>query len=107
MLLRTVLLASATASLGVAAPAVACDQHGPGQIGGFHRYNPFANAFNNVQTRGETVAKSEATVRREESEKRKAENKKRAEALDEEAEAEKKAKADLRSNNQQGRGALK
>ena len=105
MLLRKITLASA-AALGVAAPAAACDLHGPGQSGGFHRYNPFANAFNNIQSRAEQFTNSEI-VRRDETPKDKAEKKKREKALDAEAEAEKARKADLREKNQQGRGAPK
>ena len=108
MLLRTISLASAAAALAVAAPAAACDLHGPGQSGGFHRYNPFANAFNNIQSRAEQFTNSEI-VRRDETPKDKAEKKKREKALDAdaEAEAEKARKADLREKNQQGRGAPK
>ena len=65
MQLRNVLLVSAAASLGVAAPAAACDRHGPGQMGGFHRYNPFADAFNNVQSRADQFANSEVVARRD------------------------------------------
>mgnify|MGYP001799761162 FL=1 len=37
------------AALSVSATsAAACDLHGPGQFGGFHRYNPFAAALQNA-----------------------------------------------------------
>ena len=107
MVMHKLLLTSAAASLGVAAPAAACDQHGPGQMGGFHRYNPFANAFNNIQSGAHRLAKSDVAASRDTSEKRKADKKKREKALDAEAEAEKARKADLRERQQQGRGALK
>ena len=107
MQLRNVLLVSAAASLGVAAPAAACDRHGPGQMGGFHRYNPFADAFNNVLSRADQFASSEVVARRDKSEKRKAEDKKREEALDADATKAEKKTADLRERRQQGRGALK
>lgn len=113
MLLRKVFLASAAASLGVAAPVAACDLHGPGQMAGFHRYNPFANAFEGIQSRAQEIAKTEATAKRDDDAKRKADEKKRQKALEADAKdevdaaAEKARKADLRERSQQGRGALK
>ena len=106
MLLRTIFLASAAVSLGVAAPAAACDQHGPGQMGGFHRYNPFADAFGNIKSRAEQFAQSDY-VRGDDDKKAKVEKKKREEAIDVEAESEKARKADLREKAQEGRGAIK
>ena len=107
MQLRNVLLVSAAASLGEAAPAAACDRHGPGQMGGFHRYNPIEDAFNNEQSRADQFANSEVVARRDKSEKRKAEDKKREEALDADATKAEKKTAALRERRQQGRGALK
>lgn len=104
MLLRKILLASAATSLGLSAPAAACDQHGPGQSGGFHRYNPFANALGTIQSRAEQFAQSDY-VRGDDSKKVKVERIKREKAIDVEAEAQKARKADLREKDQQGRGA--
>ena len=102
MVLRNILLVTATASLGLAAPAAACDQHGPGQMGGFHRYNPFASALNNLGTRDDT-RKDPAIVRRDKSEKAKKEDKRRQNALEEQAksEGETERAADIRERSRQ------
>ena len=76
-------------------------------MGGFHRYNPFADAFIYVQSRADQFANSEVVATRAKSEKRKAQDKKREEALDADAAASDKKKTDLRERRQQGRGALK
>lgn len=88
MVMRKLLLTSAAAPLGLAVPAAACDLHGPGQIGGFHRYNPFANSLNNIRSKADQFAKSEVVATRDTSEKRKADEKKRERALDAEAPAD-------------------
>ena len=109
MLFRKAILATAAASLGVAAPAAACDQHGPGQSGGFHRYNPFASALNNLGVdafkKDETVIIRRAKPKADE--KAKKEDKRRQAALDAEAAEAKAAEADLRERNRQGRASYK
>jgi hypothetical protein len=115
MLSRKVLLVSAAICFGATAPAAACDQHGPDQMGGFHRYNPFASAFDTVQSRtvqsqtGQSAdsdyVRGDATRKR--AEERRADEEKREQAIDAEAEAEKARRADLRERGDQGRGALK
>jgi len=110
MLFRKALLASAAASLGVAAPAAACDRHEPGQGGGFHRYNPFASALNTLGT-SNTFKKDETVIIRrakpKADEKAKKEDKRRQAALDAEAEEAKANEADLRERNRQGRVSYK
>lgn len=84
-------------------------------MGGFHRYNPFANAFNNIGSRA--AAKEEPViVRKDKSAERKKEDKRRQQALEAEADsakadAEQARSVDLRAksrpNDWQGRSALK
>lgn len=112
MVFRISHLACAAASLGIAIPAAACDLHGPGQMGGFHRYNPFAHALNNLDS--SPLAKKQPVIIRKEdaekSEKAKKEAKRRQEALEAKAKAEDEnaRSADLRERRQtSGRSSLK
>jgi len=81
-------LAVATMVVSVAAPAAACDMHGPGQMGGFHRFNPFASAMQGFpdlpktnQDDGQSQDKSPAAAKK--SKKAQKEAKRRQKALEE------------------------
>lgn len=106
-ILRVSLISSA-ALIGIAAPASACDLHEPGQMGGFHRYNPFASALQNFPKAPQS-SQSGADVERAaaKTEKQKKEDDRRQRALEEEPDADAERDADLRSGSQQGRSALK
>ncbi|MEM6856240.1 MAG: hypothetical protein AAF559_00080 [Pseudomonadota bacterium] len=74
----------AVSSLAFAAPSMACDLHGPGQLGGFHRYNPFASAMQQspeAPTSAQRAAAEEAPVARKKDAKATKEAKRRLEAL--------------------------
>ncbi|MEO1730594.1 MAG: hypothetical protein AAFR64_07640 [Pseudomonadota bacterium] len=79
-------LVVASAALTVTSPALACDLHGPGQLGGFHRYNPFASAMGDFPElpkapQEDTQDKAEKSAKK--SEKTKKEDKRRQEVLEE------------------------
>lgn len=83
-IIRRVCLGMAVSSLAIAGPAIACDLHGPGQLGGFHRYNPFASAlqqFPEAPATAQSAAADDAPVTRKEDTKAKEEAKRRLEAL--------------------------
>ena len=95
-----VVLAAAAAFTMSASAASACDLHGPGNFGGFHRYNPFASAMQNAPAPDlpkaakpqEASAKTAKAAKPEVDEK---EAKRRAKALERSlTEAEDQAKAD-------------
>ena len=81
-------LVVAATALTFASPALACDLHGPGQLGGFHRYNPFASAMSDFpelpkapQEQAESDDKSEKASKKDD--KAKKEDKRRQDALEE------------------------
>ncbi|MEL6738051.1 MAG: hypothetical protein AAFO28_03920 [Pseudomonadota bacterium] len=101
----------AVSSLAVAGPAMACDLHGPGQLGGFHRYNPFASAlqqFPEAPATAQSAAAEDAPIARKEDTKAKEEAKRRLEALVDEdksgAGRDSASDKDSREAAQEGRG---
>ena len=110
-MIRRASVVMAASSLAFAGPAMACDLHGPGQLGGFHRYNPFASAlqqFPEAPASAQSAAADEAPVARKEDTKAKKEAKRRLEALvDEEKKASGRVTADDKDSReaaQEGRG---
>lgn len=95
----------ATAAFALAAPALACNLHPPGQIGGFHRYNPFASALQQMPPAPRTsLAKIDSeTDKAEQGVKKEQEDKRRQKVQEESAVAKADAVVDLRSGAQ-GRG---
>jgi hypothetical protein len=83
-----VLLATAAILSVSGASASACDLHGPGQFGGFHRYNPFASALQNAPTAKapKQSAKAETEASGAKTEVSPKEAKRRQEALEKAAE---------------------
>ncbi|MEM1289723.1 MAG: hypothetical protein AAGH60_15340 [Pseudomonadota bacterium] len=52
-----------TASVALTGPAFACNLHAPGQMGAFHRYNPFAAAMQHrPPAASPSLAQAEAKV---------------------------------------------
>ena len=106
-MIRRVCFGMAASSLAFAGPAMACDLHGPGQLGGFHRYNPFASAlqqFPEAPASAQSAAAEEAPVVRKKDAKATKEAKRRLEALVEEEKNAQGRDADAREAAQEGRG---
>lgn len=107
-MLASRLLALSAASLALSTPTLACNLHAPGQMGGFHRYNPFASDLQQMPPAPRTaLAKAESdTGKAEQTVKKEREDKRRQKVLEEAADDKENAVDDLRSGAQ-GRGALK
>jgi len=110
-MIRRVCFGMAASSLAFASPAMACDLHGPGQLGGFHRYNPFASAlqqFPQAPASAQSAAAEDAPVASKKDTKATKEAKRRLEALVEDdksaAGRDKSGDSDAREAAQEGRG---
>ncbi|MEM9312071.1 MAG: hypothetical protein AAGA34_11565 [Pseudomonadota bacterium] len=103
------LLASFATMAAIASPAAACDLHGPGQMAGFHRYNPFAGAlqqFPDASKTSESVAEAEALAAKKKDAEQARDARRRQQAIDRDEPRDEDRDSDARGNAQEGRSAL-
>ncbi|MEO0641873.1 MAG: hypothetical protein AAFY47_00445 [Pseudomonadota bacterium] len=101
------------AMVGVAtahgSPAMACNLHAPGQVAGFHRYNPFASTmqqYPDASANAESTADAKALSAKKETEEQQREARRRQRALEREEARSADDESDARGNVQEGRSVL-
>lgn len=102
-------LVSAGLVMALGAPAAACDLHGPGQMAGFHRYNPFASTFQQLpdaSRAAQSVADAETFAVKKKSARQDQDARRRERALDDEGAREAAREKEARGNAQEGQNAL-
>lgn len=75
-----------TVSVALTSPAMACNLHAPGQMGAFHRYNPFAVAMQRMPPASSpALAQAEVKASKADEAVKKAQDEKRDQKADEDA----------------------
>ncbi|MEM6493137.1 MAG: hypothetical protein AAF650_02040 [Pseudomonadota bacterium] len=103
-------LVSAGLVMALGVPAAACDLHGPGQMAGFHRYNPFASTFQQLPegsraTQGAADAESFASKKKK-SAQQDEDARRRQRALDAQETGGADSSGGRREKTEEGRAAL-
>ncbi|MEM1196149.1 MAG: hypothetical protein AAGH57_08605 [Pseudomonadota bacterium] len=104
-------LVSAGLVMALGVPAAACDLHGPGQMAGFHRYNPFASTFQQLPegsraTQGAADAESFASKKKKKSAQQDEDARRRQRALDAQETGGADSSGGRREKTEEGRAAL-